>query len=217
MRVRAIESCTRKYMFVDGTMRIVLVVLRATYGSQVVHYLITDDGLLVPISAVTGDEGALTANMAKEAKDEAKRRGLYCADASGSGDTLFHVAYADLRFNVQRERKSLEHPTSSDVADIGKAARELAKQQAKTKSVDKKIAELQEKLNDEKKLRKEAERVASREKKSAVAAMAKAAKAAKAKAGASAGGSDETALVVLQSSAAVPSDGRSSANLGELR
>jgi hypothetical protein len=37
MRVGTIESCTRKYMFVDGTMRIVLVVLRAIYGSQVAH------------------------------------------------------------------------------------------------------------------------------------------------------------------------------------
>jgi hypothetical protein len=46
-------------MFVDGAMRIVLVVLRAMYGSQVVHYLITDDSLLVPITALTGDEGAL--------------------------------------------------------------------------------------------------------------------------------------------------------------
>jgi len=124
------------------------------------------------------------------------------------------VAYADLRFNVSLERKSLGDQTSGDVADVGKAARELAKQQAKTKSADKRIAELKEKLNEEKKLRKEAERVASREKKSAVAAKAKAAKA---KADASAGGSDETALVVLQSSAAVPFDGRSSANLGELR
>jgi hypothetical protein len=115
--------------------------------------------------------------MAKEARDEAKRRGLYCADASGSGDTPFNVAYADLRFNVSRERKSLGHQTSGDVADVGKAARELAKQQAKTKSADKRIAELQEKLYEEKKIRKEAERVASREKKSAVAAIAKAAKA----------------------------------------
>jgi hypothetical protein len=59
VRFGAIESCTRKYMFVDGAMRIVLVVLRAIYGSQVVQYLITDDGLLVPITALTGDEGAL--------------------------------------------------------------------------------------------------------------------------------------------------------------
>jgi hypothetical protein len=55
----------------------------------------------------------------------------------------------------------------------------LAKQQAKPKSADKPIAELQEeqrKTQRREKLRKEAEQVASREKKYSVAAMAKAAK-----------------------------------------
>ena len=60
--------------------------------------------MLVPISAVTDNESALTAKTVKEAKDEAKRRGLYCADASGSGDPPFNVAYADVWFNVSRER-----------------------------------------------------------------------------------------------------------------
>ena len=94
------------------------------------------------------------------------------------------MAYADLRFRR----------ISGDVADIDKAGRELAKQQAKTKPADKRIIELQEKFNEEKNCARKpsGSQVARRNLLSRHG-------------------------LSRQSSAAVHFDGRSSPNLGELR